>query len=158
MTGHALRPAVAAAVLFTGVLAVRAAFIPRDFGIGASGYMYGWHRAGNEAEWKALTPKYKGKDYCAGCHSDKTQSINKSPHLKIACENCHGPAGNHPEDPPKLTINRDRSLCIRCHSSLTAYPGTARARMKTINPNFHNPGLECANCHNPHHPNLGGGK
>ena len=35
--------------------------------------------------------KYQGKEYCKDCHTDKYDSINKTPHRIIQCENCHGP-------------------------------------------------------------------
>ena len=44
--------------------------------------MYGWHRLGNEEEWKnkIINVKYQGKEYCKDCHADKYESINKTPH------------------------------------------------------------------------------
>ncbi len=68
---------------------------------------------------------------------------------KIECENCHGPALEHPSDPQKLTIDRSRELCLRCHTYLP-YPTSKRAEMKGIDPDQHNPGGECVGCHNPH--------
>jgi hypothetical protein len=145
------------AVLVTVLLVVRTAVVPKDFGIGANGYIYGWHRPSNELEWKQVTPKFQAPDYCKDCHAPNWDSIHKSPHANINCQNCHGPALNHPENPQKLTINRDRSLCLRCHAKLP-YATSGRAMIRGIDPQKHNPGIECATCHNPHHPNLGGDK
>ena len=91
---------------------------PSDFGVWERGYMYGWHRKGNEADWKAFKVKYKTAAYCKDCHAKEYDAIKASVHANIMCENCHGPALNHPDDPPTLTIDRNRSLCARCHARL----------------------------------------
>jgi hypothetical protein len=49
---------------------------------------------------KKFKVKYLGKEYCKDCHPGKYDSINKTPHMSIQCENCHGPAIDHPSDPP----------------------------------------------------------
>jgi predicted CXXCH cytochrome family protein len=116
--------------------------------------MYGWHRHSNEEDWKKFKVKYMGKEYCKECHSDKYDSINKTPHRIIQCENCHGPAIDHPSDPPKLVIDKSRALCLRCHFPLP-YPTSGRANIRGIDPDKHNPDMECATCHNPHNP-MGG--
>ncbi len=152
MENHVLRPLYVFAVVLVLALFARSLAVPKSFGIGERGYMYGWHRKDNEAEWKALKPKFKGAAYCGGCHEDKYNSIRQSPHKIINCENCHGPARDHPENPEKLEINRSRDLCLRCHYELP-YAASGRAHIPGVNPEFHNPGIECANCHNPHKPN-----
>lgn len=157
MGNHALRPLLVIACLTGAVLVARTLIVPRDFGIGANGYIYGWHRKGNEAEWKAFPPKYKTSEYCKDCHADNYASIHQSPHAVIGCQNCHGPARDHPTQPPKLEINRDRSLCLRCHYALP-YAASGRAHIPGIDPAVHNPGTACVTCHNPHKPNLGGAK
>ena len=158
MTGHVLRPLWAAGGVLTAILVIRTLMVPSDFGVGPSGYMYGWHRAGNEAEWKAMTPQYRfDNSYCKDCHSDNYTAIQKSPHSVIKCENCHGPAKGHPDNPTKLQINRDRSLCGRCHSAL---PGKleARSKIKSIDLATHNANSPCVTCHNPHTTQFGGSK
>jgi len=130
---------------------VRTFYVPRDFGVFERGYMYGWHRKGNEGDWKNFKVKYQGKEYCKDCHSDKYTKINKTPHKIIECENCHGPAIDHPSDPPKLTIDKSRAHCLRCHYPLP-YPTSGRAKIRGIDPAVHNPDVECATCHNPHNP------
>jgi predicted CXXCH cytochrome family protein len=149
-----LRPLWVVAGILTVMLVARSLIVPKDFGIGERGYMYGWHRAGNEAEWKAFEVKFKTAEYCKGCHSDNYASIKQSPHARINCENCHGPARNHPQNPPKLKIDRSRALCLRCHFALP-YPNNARSQIPGIDPDKHNPGIECATCHNPHKPTEG---
>jgi predicted CXXCH cytochrome family protein len=71
----------------------------------------------------------------------------------IPCENCHGAAFGHPEEPPQLAVDRSRHLCLRCHAALTT-PGSGRSEIPGIDPRQHNPDSECSDCHNPHHPNL----
>ncbi len=146
---HVLRPLYVVLALVVIILAARTLFVPEDFGIHERGYMYGWYRAGNPAEWKAVKVKYQGKEYCRDCHADEEKQVLSAPHKAIECENCHGPALEHPSDPPKLTLDRSRGLCLRCHTYLP-YPTSKRSEIKGIDPDQHNPGLECAGCHNPH--------
>ncbi len=154
MRNHVWRPLVVVIVLVAFILLARAIHVPKDFGIGERGYMYGFHRKSNEDDWKAFKVKYKfDNEYCGVCHADNYESIKKSPHAIINCENCHGPALNHPEDPPKLTINQTQELCLRCHYPL-AYPTSGRSKIRGIDPVQHNAGLDCITCHNPHKPNL----
>ena len=93
MKSHVLRPFIVFLGIVALILIARIFLVPKDFGIGERGYMYGWYRKGNEADWKKFPVKYMGKEYCKDCHSDKYGSINKTPHRIIPCEDCHGPAG-----------------------------------------------------------------
>lgn len=153
MRSHVFRPLFVAIALVIVILAVRAFVVPADFGIGERGYMYGWHRQGNEEEWRQVAVKYRTNAYCKECHAGTVASIGRSPHGIIPCEDCHGPAFNHPKDPPTLTIDRSRRLCIRCHAKLST-PSSTRAAIRGIDPENHNSGAECSLCHDPHHPNL----
>ncbi len=151
MKNHVLRPLFVVIGVVILILLARLVLVPKDFGIGQRGYMYGWHRNSSEEDWKNFKVKYQGKEYCKDCHSDKYDKINKTPHKIIQCENCHGPAIDHPADPEKLTIDKSRALCLRCHYPLP-YPTSGRSKIKSIDPDNHNPGIECADCHNPHNP------
>jgi hypothetical protein len=135
------------------ILLAREIYVPDDFGTHERGYMYSYHRSGNVDEWKAFAIKYQGTEYCQGCHEDKTESLSASPHTMIPCENCHGAALDHPDDPEKLVIDRSRDLCLRCHAALTM-PGSGRRHIPGIDPQQHNTDIECSACHNPHNPNL----
>lgn len=152
---HYLRPVWVVLVIGLIGFAVRQIVVPADFGIGERGFMYGFHRLGNEDEWKQFKVKYLTKQYCKDCHVDNYEKNMLSKHKIIQCENCHGPAVEHPVDPPKLAINRERSLCLRCHAKLP-YPTSKRGDIKGINPEEHYPDMECVTCHNPHMPDLGG--
>lgn len=154
MKSHILRPLFAVLGLIAVVLIARTFIVPKDFGIGERGYMYGWHRQGNEDDWKAFKVKYKfDNEYCKDCHGDKVSGIMQSPHSIIKCENCHGPVAGHPADPPKLKIDRGREHCLRCHFPLP-YPTSGRSKIRGVDPDKHNPVFECVTCHNPHKPNL----
>lgn len=151
MKNHVLRPLFVALGVVAIIVLARTVIVPADFGVYERGYMYGWHRKGNEADWKAVTVKYKTAAYCKECHEDKYSDIKDSPHGAINCENCHGPALGHPDDPPSLTIDRRRELCARCHGRLP-YATSGRGQIKGINVATHHPEAECVLCHYPHNP------
>lgn len=155
MNRHVLRPLYAVIGIVVIILIARAFVVPKDFGVGERGYMYGWHRAGNEEDWKKFKIKYRTAEYCKDCHSQNYTSIKQSLHKNIQCENCHGPAVDHgSKTMSKLPTDRSRALCLRCHAHLS-YPTSDRRRIKGFeNPEKHNPGMECATCHNPHSPKL----
>ncbi len=156
MKSHVWRPLFVVVGIVILILIGRQFLVPKDFGIHERGYMYGFHNKGNEQWWKEFKVKYRfDSEYCKGCHSDKYESIMKTPHAIIQCENCHGPALDHPSDPPKLAIDKKREQCLRCHYPL-AYPSSGRANIRGIDPEKHNPGIECSMCHNPHSPKIGG--
>jgi len=148
---HVWRPLYVALGIVALLLILRMVLVPSDFGVSEQGYMYGWHRKSNEAEWQKISVKYKGSDSCKECHESNYETITSSPHADIGCENCHGPQGNHPEEPTALVIDRTRELCLRCHLKLP-YKTSDRGNLKGISPEAHNPGSKCVLCHNPHDP------
>ena len=151
MKNHVWRPLYVVLCIVAVVLLVRTVVVPKDFGVQERGYMYGFHRPSNETEWKAVTVKYRSPEYCKECHRDKYDDLKSSPHRNIICEDCHGPAMNHPDDPPTRTIDRSRKLCLRCHTKLP-YKGSGRGNIRGIDPTTHNPEAECVLCHYPHNP------
>lgn len=162
MKSHVWRPLYAVIGIIALALIARIFYVPKDFGVHERGYMYGWYREGNIEDWKKVQVKYQGKDYCNNCHPDKVESISKTPHAIIQCENCHGPAGTpegivhyDSEKLPKLSIDKTRAQCLRCHYSLP-YPTSGRANIRGVDPEKHNPDIECVMCHNPHKPSLEG--
>jgi predicted CXXCH cytochrome family protein len=142
---------VIALVVF--ILLFRMVYVPDDFGTQDRGYTFGYHRLSNEQEWKDYPAKYKGTEYCNECHDDKVEEVGASSHEMINCENCHGAAFDHPDNPELLTVDRSRDLCIRCHAALYM-PSSDRNDIPGINPADHNVGEECSDCHNPHNPSL----
>lgn len=155
MKNHVWRPLYVVLAVVLLIVVARAFYVPKDFGVWEQGYMYGWHRKGNEAEWKAVRVKYRTAAYCKDCHGKEYGAIKGSPHANIMCENCHGPALGHPDDPPTLTIDRHRSLCARCHA-LLPYKAGGRADIRGIPIETHHPEAECVLCHWPHNPKLEG--
>lgn len=153
MKNHVWRPLIVVLGIVAAILLARLILVPSDFGVHDTGYMYGWYRQGNLSEWKEQKVKYRTSGTCSECHDDRTSALAASPHAAIPCENCHGPALDHPEKPEKLSIDRSRDLCLRCHT-LLPYPSSGRSNIAGIDPNAHNPGEECSGCHDPHHPNL----
>jgi hypothetical protein len=151
LKNHVWRPLFIVAAIVAGILLLRLVIVPSDFGIGERGYMYGWHRISNEAEWAKIPAKYQGSKTCAPCHKSNYDDLMKSPHASIACENCHGPLVNHPKEPKKLDIDTRRDLCIRCHAYMP-YRESGRAKIPGINPEKHYPTEECIMCHYPHNP------
>jgi hypothetical protein len=137
------------------ILLARLVVVPKDFGAHERGYMYGWHNKANEQFWKDFKVKYQGAEYCKDCHDKNYASIKKSSHRNIECENCHGPAVDHPDNPPKLAVDKSRAQCLRCHYPLP-YPTSGRAQIRGVDPDRHNPDVECSMCHDPHKPNLEG--
>jgi hypothetical protein len=153
MKSHVWRPLYVVFVILVLTMIARTFVVPDDFVVGERGFMYSFHRASNVDEWKAFTVKYQSKEYCNECHDEKYEQNMASKHSVIQCENCHGPALEHPEDPETLTIDRSKAQCIRCHFYLP-YPTSLRAKIKGINPSEHNPEDQCADCHDPHEPDL----
>jgi len=151
LRNHVWRPLYVALAIVAVIVLVRTWLVPSDFGVHERGYMYGWHRKSNEADWKAVKVKYKTTESCKECHKDKYDDIKSSPHAAISCENCHGPGLGHPDDPPTLTIDRSRELCIRCHFYLP-YETSQRGHIKGIDHKTHHPEAECVLCHYPHNP------
>ena len=155
MKNHVLRPLWVAIGFIALILIVRHFMMPEDFGVHGRNFTYGFHRRSNIDEWKAFPVKYRGSEFCVDCHDDKVEENMASQHNIIQCENCHGPALDHPDDPPSLNVDRSRALCLRCHADLP-YPNSLRSKLKGIDPQEHNPESECAECHNPHNPDLEG--
>ncbi|MDH5299552.1 MAG: cytochrome c3 family protein [Desulfobulbaceae bacterium] len=153
MKNHVLRPLWVAIGLVALVLLVRHFMVPADFGVHGRNFTYGFHRLGSIDDWKAFPVKYRGKELCGECHEDKAGENQSGKHRIIQCENCHGPALGHPENPEKLPIDRSRELCLRCHAALP-YPTSKRGELPVIDPAEHNPGAACSECHNPHNPVL----
>ncbi len=153
MKNHLFRPLFVAAAFIAIILVARYILVPSDFGVHGDSFTYNFYRADNVREWSLFPVSYRGREYCADCHEENSESIVQSQHKTIECENCHGPAINHPDNPETLNIDRNRKLCLRCHANLP-YPGSLRNEIAAIEPSEHNLGVECVECHNPHNPNL----
>jgi hypothetical protein len=153
MKNHVLRPLWVVLAGIALLLVVRHFMVPDDFGKQGESFTYNFHRASNVDEWKDFKVKYRGREYCQECHEENVESILGSPHEIIQCENCHGPAIDHPDNPEALAIDTSRAQCLRCHSYLP-YPTSQRSELPGIDPKEHNTDSECIECHNPHNPDL----
>jgi hypothetical protein len=153
MKNHVLRPLWVVLAAIALILVVRHFMVPDDFGVHGESFTYNFHRLSNIDEWNAFPLKYKDRAYCNECHEDKFQENQASAHGIVQCENCHGAALDHPDDPEALEIDRSRDLCLRCHTAL-AYPGSQRNDIPGIDPEMHNTDDKCSECHNPHNPDL----
>ncbi len=153
MRNHLFRPLFLVIGFVITVLVARYFAVPDDFGINGRNFTYGYYRLGSIEDWRQFPVAYRGRKYCIECHDEEARTITSSVHKAIQCENCHGPARKHPEDPERMQINRDRALCLRCHSALP-YPSSQRAKLPGIDPSNHNPEAMCVDCHNPHNPVL----
>jgi hypothetical protein len=152
---------IVAIVSLGGLIGARMIIAP-SFSAVAGDYRYQWHRVANEQEWKDIAVKHQGNSYCKDCHSAEVEKVAVSAHAKVLCETCHGPAYNHPADPKKLSVDKGRHLCLPCHSNLPYRPSAYNelpveeirpqpvTTLKMINPDDHNPDLECVACHDPH--------
>jgi predicted CXXCH cytochrome family protein len=150
---HVWRPLFVVLGIVVLILVARTFYVPKDFGTQELGYTFGYHRLSNEQEWKNFPAKYRDSAYCNECHEEKVATQAAAQHAMIPCENCHGAAFDHPENPEKLAIDRSRELCIRCHAQLTT-PSSGRSDIPGIDPQTHNAGTECSECHDPHNPSL----
>ncbi|MDI6801226.1 MAG: cytochrome c3 family protein [Thermodesulfovibrionales bacterium] len=161
---HAWRPLFVVIGLVALILVVRAIIVPADFQAKNGDYKYQWHRVGNEEDWKNFKVKYQGRDYCKDCHSAQYGQATSSKHALVQCENCHGPAIEHPVNPAKLTIDKSRELCLRCHAKLPYRPAVYAGLpagpipLKMQDGEQHNPGIECVTCHDVHRAGFKGGK
>ena len=153
MKNHVLRPLWVALAVVGLVLLLRSFMVPDDFGIHGRNFTYGFHRLSNIDEWRAVTVKYRGNADCLVCHEENAAEASGSRHQGLQCENCHGPAMDHPDTPAVLAIDRSRELCLRCHA-LLPYPTSLRGALKGIDPASHYPEALCSECHNPHKPDL----
>jgi hypothetical protein len=175
---HAWRPLILVLAIVAFILIARLVLVPSDFQSANGDYKYQWHRLGSEDDWKNMKVKHQGRDFCKQCHSDKIEIVTDSGHAKVQCENCHvlfeveAERKGHPldlKDPStyknfgikpvdydlEIGINSKRKLCMRCHTNLVyrpkIYKGLEKDRpFKLIDPENHNPGHECVECHDVH--------
>lgn len=152
MKRHVLHPLWVAVGVVGLIFLARLALVPEDFGVHGESFTYNYHRLGNVDEWKNFPVKYQGSDTCRECHKDKVRTHRRSPHKRVQCENCHGPAANHPDDIEFLPLNRERGMCLRCHADLDYPASSARSYLPAIVDRHHKRGRECVTCHNPHDP------
>ena len=151
MKWHVLHPLWVTIVVIGLIFFGGRFLVPDDFGVHGRNFTYGYHRLGSIQDWKDFSVKYQGRDACVQCHEENVQLNNVSVHSAIQCENCHGPAVNHPGGVQSLTVDTSRELCLRCHAQL-GYPNSNRGAMPGIEDRRHRRRRECSTCHDPHSP------
>lgn len=131
--------------VFIGLfLLVRHLLIPDSFG------QYGHYRGLSLSENAAKPLNYAGAESCTECHQDIVDGKDSDLHAELSCEGCHGPSYAHTQDTlvdvPKPST---REFCTHCHAENA---GRNRNVIFQINPEEHNAGKDCIECHNPHIP------
>ena len=119
--------------------------------------------AASQKEAQAATAKYVGSETCKTCHEEIHANFEKSPHWKTTldqhggpskqgCESCHGPAGDHVDDPgdaskifsfKKASAKKINERCLECHSSGKDHANFSRSAHSENN-------LSCLSCHSSH--------
>lgn len=165
---HAWRPLILVILIVGLILVARIFLVPDDFKAWNGDYKYQWHRKSNEDEWKSFPVHHRGRDFCKTCHADQLEIVADSGHAKVQCENCHARfeplKKSHPVNLKEqfdyqlnIGIEKSRELCYRCHAKLpyrpkqyTAFITKGPIDFKLIDPEKHNPDIECVNCHDVH--------
>ncbi len=119
--------------------------------------------------WVGYHAGQKEKPYdCGTCHTTAYQPEGHQDGLPgligtwtepgINCEECHGPGGNHVDDPmgAPMIVDRDSELCGRCHlrggpDAINASGGFIKhhEQFEEMFQSKHK-SLDCVDCHNPH--------
>ncbi|MBI5299873.1 MAG: hypothetical protein HY877_06235 [Deltaproteobacteria bacterium] len=135
---------------------VRAFLIPSSFG------KFGPFRSDDIKDQMEKPVQYGAPDACADCHTEIWQTHQKGIHLRVPCQDCHGPLSVHMdvekgEFVGKMPIQKTSKLCLRCHSKLPSRPEAfpqieVKEHLAKV-PDANKPDI-CFSCHNPHSPKL----
>ncbi|MDX8410352.1 MAG: cytochrome c3 family protein [Mariprofundaceae bacterium] len=124
------------------------AIIARGYFTAESFGEYGHYRANAVPEIAAQRVIFQGQQSCKQCHAERHAEWAAGSHHGVSCENCHGPARDHPVS-GKLPIPADTvRLCASCHEAMPARP----AMQPQIIIAEHAGAQACIECHNPHSP------
>lgn len=131
---------------------VRTFLTPHSFG------QYGHFRGDNLKEQAAIALVHGSPSSCGECHQDQVGIVSKGPHIKIPCQDCHGPLGKHvtEEGIQPMPITKSFALCARCHQKLEARPKTfpqinLQEHVLSKGKNLESEEI-CSSCHRPHNP------
>ena len=132
-------------ILFIGLfLLVRHLLIPESFG------QYGHYRGNALLDNASLAMTYADPEDCHACHSDMLETLENEMHAGLSCLICHGPGGEHVEDPQLGNIRKEsgREFCGRCHD---IHPAKSTDVIFQVDIQNHHPEKsDCIECHNPH--------
>ncbi len=143
---HLARMALVFLVGLVLFLVVRLVFVPKGFG------QQGHFRSGAIADNASRPLVFAGRATCEVCHADVAETRQGSRHAMIGCESCHGPLGQHAEDPSRLKPTRPdgAKICLTCHRTEVAKP----KGFPQVDAQAHAQNEPCNTCHTPHHPEL----
>ena len=136
-------------IIISLFLIIRHFLVPESFG------EYGHYRGLALAEIQADTLKYLGESACAGCHDNIANTKGQHEHVSLSCKTCHGPGHDHVKSLEvgdsliKPDIPDKREFCLICHAQNAA---RSTEEVAQVDPEDHNAGLVCMECHNPHDP------
>jgi len=150
MPAHIFRLLLLLAALL--LLAVTA----RNYMLDPSFYQFGVYRGDAVVELAAGAPQFRGPAYCEACHADRHTEWTAGAHRGVKCEVCHGAAREHPVDGALPIPTNTIKLCTVCHEAMPARPATQPQIVVAEHPFKHDGALQCATCHNPHSPAIGG--
>jgi len=120
--------------------------------------------ASRPVQAKALTSV--GSDHCRQCHKNETRFWEYGPHRVVACEQCHGPGGEHvscvDNSRPKMSLG-SAHLCLSCHRDSAEPSVNVVSRIRSFEDHLRNleeehrikldrkkSGTGCVFCHDPH--------
>lgn len=146
---HIVRLAIILVGGFSLSIALRYAAVPKSY------YEKGRYRAAAPEKIASSNSRFAGMEACVECHEDKRDALLKSKHHTLHCETCHWASADHAADPdiePRRKVKSAgmREFCATCHARQTGKP----AWFPQIDLAEHNPGESCAECHNPHSPEM----
>ncbi len=107
-----------------------------------------------------------GSDHCGPCHGDETRFWDYGPHRVVACEQCHGPGGDHVsfvgDSRPRMSLGSTH-LCLSCHTESEGLSGNKASTIRSFEDHLRDleeehrikldrkkSGTGCVFCHDPH--------
>lgn len=135
---------IAFSIFITLFLLARHFLVPDTFG------QYGHYRGASLIDASEVEIKYAGQNACFECHQDIQDAKAADVHSDIHCETCHGPGQKHivSGEAGDIFKSESRESCTICH----AVNAAKRNAIFQIDPEKHNVGKNCIECHNPHQP------
>jgi hypothetical protein len=87
---------------------------------------------------------------CSACHREIASEKGVSPHVSLACTECHNVPKGHLTSPRAVDAQKpaNREFCGRCH----AKGATSPSEIPRIDLATHWERYQCWDCHYPHHP------
>jgi hypothetical protein len=128
-----------------------------------------------EAGWVAYQPGERVEYSCGSCHTTGYVPLGHQYDLPgfigtwaedgVGCEACHGPGGNHVNDPylVSMEVEEDSSQCLDCHIRTETSEIHANGVLIDHQVDYEAPQAakhrvtDCVTCHNPHQTTVHGG-